>query len=42
MCLAAPAFMISIHAPVWGATVLSRRVRVGNGISIHAPVWGAT
>ena len=38
--LAAPP--ISIHAPVWGATVRraceARKIK----ISIHAPVWGAT
>jgi len=34
--------LVSIHAPVWGAT----RPRAGNrprdAVSIHAPVWGAT
>ena len=34
--------VISIHAPVWGATDSDViRVRL-KGISIHAPVWGAT
>ncbi len=33
---------VSIHAPVWGATVLLVKIdRVGD-VSIHAPVWGAT
>ena len=33
--------MISIHAPVWGATIVDvDNVRVET-ISIHAPVWGA-
>ena len=33
---------ISIHAPVWGATVEPAPQLVHIGISIHAPVWGAT
>ena len=34
--------IISIHAPVWGATYADV-VYAGDGfISIHAPVWGAT
>ena len=33
---------ISIHAPVWGATLKDfKQIEVKN-ISIHAPVWGAT
>ena len=34
--------LISIHAPVWGATARARRSGQSCGISIHAPVWGAT
>ena len=33
---------VSIHAPVWGATVKARRIINGTNVSIHAPVWGAT
>ena len=33
---------ISIHAPVWGATVVTLAFLKSNLISIHAPVWGAT
>ena len=33
---------ISIHAPVWGATVIQLNRRLLFSISIHAPVWGAT
>ena len=35
-------FDISIHAPVWGATVGKIEVNEMTDISIHAPVWGAT
>ena len=34
--------MISIHAPVWGATYDEEHQVVIFDISIHAPVWGAT
>ena len=34
--------IISIHAPVWGATGLLWLLGVNFRISIHAPVWGAT
>ena len=34
--------IISIHAPVWGATDKIRTTMNYNNISIHAPVWGAT
>ena len=34
--------MISIHAPVWGATDDVIDVSSLTDISIHAPVWGAT
>ena len=37
-----PRYVISIHAPTWGAT---RKVEVNSSttlISIHAPTWGAT
>jgi len=34
--------LVSIHAPVWGATVaMESRIRELR-VSIHAPVWGAT
>ena len=36
------AFLISIHAPVWGATEDLSFLYFNNIISIHAPVWGAT
>ena len=35
-------FIVSIHAPVWGATTLSHDNYQTKGVSIHAPVWGAT
>ena len=35
-------FSISIHAPVWGATISGRGWHAAIQISIHAPVWGAT
>ena len=34
--------LISIHAPVWGATMIKFILKENSGISIHAPVWGAT
>ena len=34
--------LISIHAPVWGATFLPIKKSHSFVISIHAPVWGAT
>src|SRR5690606_14295701 len=33
---------VSIHAPVWGATTLTRYSFFAMIVSIHAPVWGAT
>ena len=33
---------VSIHAPVWGATVVVRLFHERAAVSIHAPVWGAT
>ena len=33
---------VSIHAPVWGATVGDYIIKGVKGVSIHAPVWGAT
>ena len=35
-------FLISIHAPAWGATGSARGQCVAPPISIHAPAWGAT
>ena len=34
--------IISIHAPVWGATLYLYYLYLSLFISIHAPVWGAT
>ena len=34
--------LISIHAPVWGATYYDLKDNRVLVISIHAPVWGAT
>ena len=34
--------MISIHAPMWGATVFVPKSFLDTLISIHAPMWGAT
>ena len=33
---------ISIHAPMWGATILPSWLAIAVNISIHAPMWGAT
>ena len=34
---------VSIHAPTWGATEVSRTLVVApKRVSIHAPTWGAT
>ena len=37
-----PRVLVSIHAPVWGATRVMERAALVAGVSIHAPVWGAT
>ena len=34
--------LVSIHAPVWGATLDYDFTPVPVLVSIHAPVWGAT
>ena len=34
--------LVSIHAPVWGATMLVSSSLIIICVSIHAPVWGAT
>ena len=34
--------LVSIHAPVWGATHELAHIGVKRDVSIHAPVWGAT
>ena len=34
--------LVSIHAPVWGATRLMIFIYLKPMVSIHAPVWGAT
>ena len=33
---------VSIHAPAWGATLLSACHNRRQSVSIHAPAWGAT
>ena len=33
---------VSIHAPVWGATIEELTKKIKELVSIHAPVWGAT
>ena len=33
---------VSIHAPVWGATIFVGIDFMSEHVSIHAPVWGAT
>ena len=35
-------FYVSIHAPVWGATLVGAAIVSVCVVSIHAPVWGAT
>ena len=35
-------YKVSIHAPVWGATVTYASAKAWDAVSIHAPVWGAT
>ena len=35
-------YLISIHAPVKGATIIGLHVSIIHEISIHAPVKGAT
>ena len=37
-----PSELVSIHAPVWGATGVLAHTAPFKGVSIHAPVWGAT
>ena len=34
--------VVSIHAPVWGATSRWIHGEQSRNVSIHAPVWGAT
>ena len=38
----APNYIVSIHAPPWGATATLRQRRLAHLVSIHAPPWGAT
>ena len=33
---------VSIHAPAWGATMVSAQSTDHYRVSIHAPAWGAT
>jgi len=35
-------YLVSIHAPVWGATGIGDTIADMGEVSIHAPVWGAT
>ena len=35
-------FIVSIHAPAWGATTWPLDLDGFSGVSIHAPAWGAT
>ena len=37
-----PELVVSIHAPVWGATTNGKIQLLVKLVSIHAPVWGAT
>ena len=37
-----PCRLVSIHAPVWGATEIGLLATATDAVSIHAPVWGAT
>ena len=33
---------VSTHAPAWGATATSSKIRLITAVSTHAPAWGAT
>ena len=35
-------YIVSIHAPAWGATNYFNPAQPGKVVSIHAPAWGAT
>ena len=35
-------YLVSIHAPAWGATNNLNNYNNGKDVSIHAPAWGAT
>ena len=35
-------YLVSIHAPAWGATSLLYNFSLVHFVSIHAPAWGAT
>ena len=35
-------WLVSIHAPAWGATRGGLKGNPGQVVSIHAPAWGAT
>ncbi len=41
-CQLFPGLIVSIHAPVWGATYPEGLGQATVDVSIHAPVWGAT
>ena len=34
--------LVSIHAPTWGATIVTEGGYYSYSVSIHAPTWGAT
>ena len=36
------AWLVSIHAPTWGATEILDESKDFALVSIHAPTWGAT
>ena len=35
-------YIVSIHAPTWGATSIRQARKLKDDVSIHAPTWGAT
>src|SRR2546421_313494 len=35
-------YIVSIHAPAWGATIARVKTNLYCRVSIHAPAWGAT
>ena len=35
-------WIVSIHAPTWGATLIIVIFKFVRVVSIHAPTWGAT
>ena len=41
-CCESWSWMVSIHAPAWGATTSISKIQTAIMVSIHAPAWGAT